>query len=48
MMLDSNEILDLELSCGKWTAEKQKEVLRELKDYHDAVVFRDGCLEDDE
>lgn len=29
-MLNWNYILDLELSCGKWTVEQQKEIMQHL------------------
>lgn len=34
MMLDSNTLLDLELSCGKWSEENQKWILDLLKELH--------------
>jgi hypothetical protein len=30
-MLDDNELLNLELSCGKWTIEQQKDILEIIK-----------------
>ena len=38
MMLDANEILNLELSCGKWTAEEQREILQNLKFLNDLMA----------
>lgn len=36
-MLRENAILDLELSCGKWSAEEQKEVLDKLKRLNEEI-----------
>ena len=44
-MLDDQEILNLELSCGKWDVKKQKEVMALIKtlvrEYNDIDLFGD-------
>lgn len=41
MKPDDNELLNFELTCGKWTAVQQQEILKFLKEFNSQEEFYD-------